>query len=167
MTKEESLYQAKLILECLEFDEYKKIPDETWSYIEDNMEYNPDIVIDPDKPLEEQDIDKQTMDFLEKVLKQIEEYKEEADQEENQVATDLSSYDKEELLQLVEKYKKQSDKVSKAKDLVLGYEDVLKQKTSEVENLKKTNRDLLDQINKCPKIIRKLFFKDFEKKLLN
>lgn len=167
MTKEESLYQAKLILECLEFEEYRKIPDETWNYIEDNMEYNPDIVIDPDKPLEDQDIDKQTMDFLEKVLKQIEEFKEEPDKEENQVATDLSSYDKDELLQLVEKYKKDSDKISKAKDLVLGYEDALKQKTSEVENLKKTNSDLLGQINKCPKIIKKLFFKDFEKKLLN
>lgn len=167
MTKEESLYQAKLILECLEFDEYRKIPDETWNYIEDNMEYNENIVIDPDKPLEEQNIDKQTMDFLEKVLKQIEEYKEEPEQEDDPKQTDYSSYDKEELLQLMEKYKKDSEKISKAKDLVLGYEDALKQKTSEVESLKKSNSDLLDQINKCPKIIRKLFFKDFEKKLLN
>lgn len=167
MTKEESLYQVKLILECLEFEEYRKIPDETWNYIEDNMEYNPDIVIDPNKPLEEQNIDKQTMDFLEKVLKQIEEYKEEPAEDYEQDESDLSSCSKDELLQLVEKYKKEGEKVSKAKQLVLNYENALKQNKNEVENLKKTNVQLLEQINKCPKIIKKLFFKDFEGKLLN
>lgn len=169
MTKEESLYQVKLILECLEFDDYRKISDETWNYIEENMEYNENITIDPNRPLEEQNIDEKSMDFLEKVIKEIENYKDEPiyEDEGSEKADNLSDYSKEELIELVERYKKQSDKVSKAKGLVLDYDAVLKKNAEEIDSLKKTNADLYKKIKKCPKLVRKLFFKELEDKLLN
>ena len=55
-TKAKSLYQVKLILECLPEEEYKLIPEETINYIEDNFEYDENIAIDPNIPLEKQNI---------------------------------------------------------------------------------------------------------------
>ena len=86
-TKAKSLYQVKLILECLPEEEYKLIPQETINYIEDNFEYDKNIAIDPNIPLEEQNIDNKTYEFLDKVLKEI-------DNKEKQksINTDVSSY---------------------------------------------------------------------------
>lgn len=168
MTKEEALYQVKLILECLDFEEYRKIPDETWDYIENNMEYNENIVIDPEMPLEKQNIDPQAKIFLKQVLKQIEEYKEEPEEEEIvDKYEEYKGYSLEELYKLVDKYKKESEKVPKAKALIKRCESAIKQNISEVEDLKKTNEELMTQINKCPKVIKFLFFRNIKRNLLS
>ena len=72
MTQNQALYQAKLILDYMPEEDYKKIPEEIIKYIYDNMEEDKNIVVNPDIPLEEQDIDEKTYDFLDKVIKKIE-----------------------------------------------------------------------------------------------
>lgn len=47
------------------------------------------------------------------------------------------------------------------------YKDTLKQKEEEIAKLKKNNLDLYNCIQRLPKIIKKLFIKDFNIKLLN
>ena len=169
MTKEESLYQVKLILESLDYEDYKKIPDETLDYIRDNMEYNENITIDPDKPLEEQAIDEKTYDFLEKIVKQIESSSRINVEDEDEISkSQYTIYDlnKDELIELVEKYERENSKISQIKDLINEYKNIMKQNVNEIEKLKKSNNELYSKINKCPKIIRKIFFKEFDNKLL-
>ena len=75
LSKEKMLYQVKLILDYLPEEEYKLIPQETIDYIEDNFEYDENIVIDPSVPLENQKIDDKTYEFLDKMIKDIEKTK--------------------------------------------------------------------------------------------
>ncbi|MBR3001964.1 MAG: hypothetical protein IKF38_00085 [Clostridia bacterium] len=164
MTKEESLYQVKLILDNLNDEDYEKIPDEIWDYIYENMEYNPNITVDEDKPLLEQDIDEKTYDFLEKLIYNIEH-----NPVQNKVDSkkeDLENYDKEELISLIKKYQTENSKISKIKDLINEYKENLSKNINEINNLKETNLKYHENIKKCPKIIRKIFFRDFEEKLL-
>lgn len=63
--------------------------------------------------------------------------------------------------------KKENSKILKAKDLISDYKDALKQKEDEIEKLKKNNQDLYNCIQGLPKIIKKLFIKDLNIKLLN
>ena len=72
MTKSEALYQVKLILDYLPEEEYKLIPKETIDYIEENFEYDENISIDPNIPLENQNIDDKAYEFLDKVIKSTE-----------------------------------------------------------------------------------------------
>ena len=58
-------------------------------------------------------------------------------------------------------------KIPKAKDLLFDYKEALKQKEDEIEKLKKSNQYLYNCIQGLPKIIKKLFIKDFNIKLLN
>ena len=67
LTKSKSLYQVKLIIDCLPKDEYKLIPQETIDYLEKNLEYDEKIVIHPDIPLDDQNIDDKAYDMLEKI----------------------------------------------------------------------------------------------------
>ena len=62
--KAKALYQVKLILDYLPEEEYKLIPKETIDYIEDNFEYDQNIVIDPNIPLEQQKIDDKAYEML-------------------------------------------------------------------------------------------------------
>ena len=71
------------------------------------------------------------------------------------------------LKNLVEMLKKENSKILKAKDLISDYKDALKQKEDEIEKLKKNNQDLYNCIQGLPKIIKKLFIKDLNIKLLN
>ena len=71
------------------------------------------------------------------------------------------------LKNLVETLKKENSKIPKAKDLLSDYKNALKQKEDEIEKLKKNNQDLYNCIQGLPKIIKKLFIKDFNIKLLN
>ena len=107
MTKEKSLYQVKLILDCLPEEEYSKISEETIKYIEENMEYSDDIKINPDIPLENQKIDDKTYDFLEKIVKDIESPKNKKmeNTEENTEENLLNGLDRKKLIELLEKYK--------------------------------------------------------------
>ena len=69
MTKEESLYQVKLILDNIPDYEYEKIPKDILIYIDKNMEYNESVTINTSIPLENQDIDEKTYVFLNKIIK--------------------------------------------------------------------------------------------------
>ena len=71
------------------------------------------------------------------------------------------------LKNLVEILKKENSKIPKAKDLLSEYKEALKQKEDEIEKLKKNNQDLYNCIQGLPKIIKKLFIKNFNIKLLN
>ena len=72
MTQNQALYQVKLILDYMPDEDYDKIPEKTIQYIYENMEEDENIKINPEIPLEEQDIDEKTYNFLEKIIMQIE-----------------------------------------------------------------------------------------------
>lgn len=166
MTKEESLYQVKLIIDYLPENEYEKIPKETIAYIEENMQYNENITINPLIPLESQDIDEQTYSFLEKLIPEIEKTPQSADTDTKEI--DLySSMDVNELKKLLNKYKEENSKLPKAKELLEKYKKELDSKNLEIKELKKTNQILYDNIQKCPKIFRKILFRNLNNKFLN
>ena len=74
LSKSKALYQVKLILDYLPEEEYKLIPQETIDYIEDNFEYDENITINPDIPLERQKIDDKAYELLDKIINQAESY---------------------------------------------------------------------------------------------
>lgn len=180
VTKEKALYQVKLILDYLPKDEYKLIPQETIDYIEDNFEYDENITIDPKIPLDKQKIDDKAYDMLEKIIKQTKEHSNnrfnnanssnEINEYIESVKKSNEVYDAKieniRLNNIIELLKKENDKLPKAKELLEEYKEILKQKDIEIEKLKANNQELHDCINKIPKIIRKLFIKDFDVKLL-
>lgn len=177
ITKAKSLYQVKLILDYLPEEEYKLIPKETIDYIEENFEYDENIFIDPNIPLEEQNIDEKAYDLLEKIVKQtktmysneiskqkrrfseVDEYIEEVKQSNKNYDIRIENI---RLNNLVEILKKENRKITKAKELLEEYQDILKQKVIEIENLKRNNQELYKKIQKLPKIIRKIFIKDID-----
>lgn len=200
MTKEKALYQVKLIIDNLSEEEYNLIPKDIIKDIEDNMEVDESITINPEIPLEEQDIDDKTYDILENMLNridpniladaelEIEEDKNETNRESNTIdyGTEYSNeenssdvlgqinlgrnYVEEEnikLKQLNEVLQKENSKIGQIKELVIGYKNELAKKNKEVEDLKAKNAELYNSINKCPWIVKKMYFKDFEKKLLS
>lgn len=179
LSKAKALYQVKLILDYLPEEEYKLIPKETIDYIEDNFEYDENFSIDPKTPLEKQKIDDKAYEMLDKIVKSAEITKKENKSIKN---AEMDSYLKKvresnqnynarienvRLKNLVEMLKKENSKIPKAKDLLSDYKDALKQKEDEIEKLKKNNQDLYNCIQRLPKIIKKLFIKDFNIKLLN
>ena len=86
LSKPQYLYQTKLIIDCFPKEDYESIPKETLKYIEDNMQVDSNIVINPDISLEEQDIDPQTWQLLQKIADDVsdrefyEEYKKDVDE---------------------------------------------------------------------------------------
>lgn len=179
VSKAKALYQVKLILDYLPEEEYKLIPKETIEYIEDNFEYDENFSIDPNIPLEKQKIDDKAFEMLDKIVKSAEMTKKENKSIKND---EMVSYLKDiresnrnynarieniRLKNLVEILKKENSKIPKAKDLLSDYKDALKQKEDEIEKLKKNNQDLYNCIQGLPKIIKKLFIKDLNIKLLN
>ena len=179
VTKSKALYQVKLVLDYLPEEEYKLIPQETIDYIEENFEYDEKFTIDPKIPLEKQKIDNKAYDFLEKIVKQtdsnkiftkqnnsseINEYIKKVKESNNNYDTKIENI---RLNNLVELLKKENNKIPKAKELLEEYKEALKQKDNEIEKLKRNNQELYECIQKLPKIIRKIFIKDFDTKLLN
>ena len=179
LSKAKALYQVKLILDYLPEEEYKLIPKETIEYIENNFEYDENFSINPNIPLEKQKIDDKAYEILDKIVKATEVTKNENKlhdkakmnayiqevKESNQNYNDR--IEKIRLKNLVEMLKKENSKILKAKDLISDYKDALKQKEDEIEKLKKNNQDLYNCIQGLPKIIKKLFIKDLNIKLLN
>jgi len=165
MTKEESLYQVKLILDCLSDEEYFKIPGDVITYIEQNMKYSDEISINPDIPLEKQNIDEKTYDFLEKIIKEIN-----INETNNSIKKNENSFkdlEKNELIEILNKYVEENKKIPKAKELIKEYTLAIEEKNKQIENLKSANQELYTSIRKCPKLIRRLFFKNFSDYLLN
>ena len=167
MTKEKAFYQAKLIIDNLDEKEKMLIPQEFIDYVEENMEYDPSIVIYADVPLEQQKIDDKTYDILEEMLSKIDKKKIKEIEEQNQHDY---YYLKNENMKLKQQYQKQkfdNEKIIKIKDLVQDYKTELNKKTQEIERLKKINDDLYKNIKSTPWIIRKLYFKKIDNLLLN
>lgn len=71
-----------------------------------------------------------------------------------------------ELKNSVEFLEKENSKISKAKDLLEDYKNLIAQKDIEIERLKKTNFELHQKILRIPRIIRKVFIKDTDIKQL-
>lgn len=158
VTKSKALYQVKLILDYLPEEEYKLIPQETIDYIEENFEYDEEFIIDPKKSLEKQKIDDKAYDVLEKIIKQIKNtYSNKSFDKYN------NSFEKDKIIKinnLIEYIRKENNKMSKAKELLEEYKEVLNEKDNEIEKLRKNNQELNECIQKIPKFIRKLFLKD-------
>ena len=64
LSKPQYLYQAKLIIDCFPEEDYNSIPKKTLKYIEDNMQEDPNIKINPEIPLEEQECGSTNMGFF-------------------------------------------------------------------------------------------------------
>lgn len=177
LPKSKVLYQVKLILDCLPEDEYKLISPETINYINDNFEYDANISIDPNIPLENQKIDDKTYEMLDKIVKSTETIKKDNKGiNQSEMGSDLddgveANYNLREenirLEKLVEMLEKENSKIPKAKDLISEYKEALKQREDEIEKLKKDNQDLYNCIQRLPKIIKKIFIKDLNIKSLN
>lgn len=167
LSKAKALYQVKLILDYLPEEEYKLIPKETIDYIEENFEYDENVSIDPHIPLEKQRIDDKAYEVLDKIIKSIETTEKDKLKQESQ---ELNYDERNEIIRLnnlVEMLKKENSKIPEIKDLLLEYKDALKQKDNEIKRLKKNNQDLYNCIQGLPKIVKKLFIKDLNIKLLN
>ncbi len=176
LSKAKALYQVKLILDYLPQEEYDLIPQKTIDYIEENFEYDENITINPDIPLENQNIDDKTYDLLDKIINQAEKYTK------KQESTEIDEYIKSvkesnanfensieniRLKKLVEVLQKENSKIPKAKDLLQNYKDELSEKNDEIQKLQKDNENLVIMIKKIPKFIRKIFIKESNIKLLN
>lgn len=175
LTNEKVLYQVKLILDYLPEEEYRLIPQEEIDYIEKNFEYDKDIVINPNIPLENQKIDDKAYEILEKIIKKAEANKKLNTQEIVQhgdiVKESNGKIDIEKenirLKNIIETLEKENSKIPKIKELLEEYKEALKQKDNEIEKLKINNQGLYESIQKLPKIIRRIFIKHFDTKLLN
>ncbi len=167
MTKEKALYQAKLILENLPTEEYDLIPKDIVNYIEENMEYDDNIIINPNESLENQNIDNKTYDILEDILKKIDLTQIEDIKVEEQDDYDSIKNENIKLKDLTESLKKENAKILQIKDLVNNYKNELNKKNIEIEKLKAQNQDMYNCIKNTPWIVRKVFFKGYERKLLN
>jgi len=159
MTKEKAFYQVKLILDNLNEEEYNLIPKEDIEYINENMEISEDIIIDTSKPLEEQDIDDKACEYLEKILNKIE--------KNQQICKEYEGFSRLNLITEINKYKNEAGKNNEIRKLLEDYKNLVNKKNEEIEKVKENNKLLYDSIQKCPKLIRKIYFKDFELKLLN
>ena len=172
------LYQVKLILDYLPEEEYKLISQEMIDYIEDYYEYDENFSIDPEIPLEKQKIDDKAFEMLDKIVRSAEITKKENKSIKN---AEIDSYLKEiresnqnynarieniRLKNLVEILKKENSKISKAKNLFSEYKDAMREKDNEIEKLRRNNQDLYNCIQGLPKIIKKLFIKNTDIKLL-
>ena len=176
LTKCKSLYQVKLILDCLPEEEYNLIPEETINYIEDNFEYDENIYIDPTIALESQKIDDKTYEFLDKILKDIEktkktESKDNIEEYVVKVKEENENFNNKieiiRLNELIEKMKKENSKIPKAKLLIEEYKQALNQKNEEIKKIKQYNQKLEENIKKIPKILRNIFIRKEDIKLLN
>lgn len=171
MTKGQAFYQAKLIIDGLSEEEYNLIPKDFIDYVNENMEYDESITVDQSLPLEEQPIDDKTYDILEDMLNRIDKNAINEIESKEGIVEGSDEFDslKSENLQLKEliaRLKQENSKIVQIKDLVQEYKDELNKKSQEMEELKAQNQALFNSIQKAPKLVRKLYFKDFESKLL-
>ena len=177
LTKEQYLYQAKLIIDCFPKEEYEQIPQGILEYIEENMKEDPNIVINPNVSLEEQDIDPQTLKLLKNIINIVdennfyEEYKKELNEYlENVIEQNRwfeARIDNINLNKNISKLEVENEKIPQAKELVYGYKKVIENKDKEIEELKNECNSLKEMLNKIPKFIKTLFLRNKKVKLLN
>ena len=176
LSKPQYLYQAKLVIDQFPEEDYNLIPVKTLKYINENMQEDPNIKIDPSIPLEDQDLDSQTWEFLEKMANEIgdnqfyEEYKDEADDcfkffvEQNEGYMAIAENKK--LNDEISGLKAENGKIPQAKELVIAYKKLMQEKEEEIKNLKMKNNSLEEQLNKIPKFIRLIFLRNKNLKTL-
>ena len=177
LTKEQYLYQAKLIIDCFQKEEYEQIPQGILEYIEENMKEDPNIVINPNVSLEEQDIDPQTLKLLKNIINIVdennfyEEYKKELNEYLENVIEQNRGFeariDNINLNKNISKLEVENEKIPQAKELVYGYKKVIENKDKEIEELKNECNSLKEMLNKIPKFIKTLFLRNKKVKLLN
>lgn len=169
LTKEKSLYQVKLILDYLPKEEYKLIPQDLIDYVEENFEYDENITIDPSIPLEKQKLDDKTYDFLEKMMKKVERNKAKYSKDELDAYVQKAKLENEKfdaklevihLKEIIENYKKENDKLPKAKELIKEYQELIESKDKEIEALKEENKKYCEYIEKIPRFVKKVFLKE-------
>lgn len=156
MTKEKVLYQVKLILDNLNEEEYKRIRKEDLDYIYNHMEYDENITIDTSLSFDELDLDPVTYDVLERIITNAQVSEEKSNEE----SIDNNTSKIENNVEI------QNQKVEELKKLVVDYKSLVDNKDEEIKRLSENNAQLYNSIKKCPFLIRKIFFKDFEQKLL-
>lgn len=169
LTKEKMLYQVKLILDYLPDKEYKLIPKETINYIEENYEYDENIKIDPNIPLENQNIDDESYKYLEKIINEAEKNQKEFKKDElEDYIKNVKECNKDfetnveniRLKELVELLKQENEKIPKVKKLVEEYKNALEEKNEKIQMLEKNNEYLREIINRIPKFIKRIFIKE-------
>ena len=158
MTKEKALYQVKLVLDNLEEEDYNKLRKEDLEYIYKNMEYDENIKINPNVPFEQLNLDEKSYKLLEVLISNAEISSSNVNKE--KMSTNLE-YNK-----LLEKFNLAVNKNKEMEKIILDYNKLLESKDEELKNIKEDNKNLYCSIQKCPFLIRKIFFKDFESKLL-
>lgn len=141
ITEEQALYQTKLVLDCLPIEEYILIPRKIIKFIESNMSVDESIKLDPDKEIEEQNLDEKTIGFLDMIMKAID--------VEIQIRNEENGGNA----------KEANDKLIQAKAIMEDYKNLMDSKQKELEALKTTNNYLNDSLNKIPKFIKRLFIK--------
>lgn len=153
MNEKKTLYQVYLILQSLPEEEYNLISKDDLEYIRDNMEIDDNFYIDATIPLENQNINNKTYDYLESLINKTNLNKQ-IDQEIN-------------FKNIIHSLKRRNEPSLKMLNSFENYQKSLLQKDSEIEELKQNNELLLNSINKLPPIIRKIFFKELNSKMLN
>lgn len=177
LSKPQYLYQAKLIIDCFPKEDYALIPKETIKYIEANMKADSNIVINPQISLEEQDIDPQTWEFLQNIADDIsnrefyKEYKNDIAEYLNIVNEQNESFktkvDNINLSKDITILEKETQKITKAKELIYGYQQVIANKDEKIKNLEQECISLKEMLNKFPKFIKVLFLRNKKVKLLS
>ena len=166
LSKPQYLYQAKLIIDCFPKKDYDSIPKETLKYIEDNMKVDSNIVINPEISLEEQDIDPQTWEFLQKIADDVSDrefYLKLANEQNEGYKARVDNIN---LNKDVSKLQKENQKLPKAKELIYGYQKVISNKDEEIKKLEQECNSLKEMLNRIPKFIRMLFLRNKKVKLL-
>lgn len=158
MTREKSLYQTKLIIDCLPKEEYDLIPQDIIEYLEKNMQYDETIKIDSNIELGNQNIDEKTYEMLDKILKRINIKPNVENSQDNQLT------EKEQIISLqniISNLTKENAKIGEAKNLILEYRkqlSVLNEKCNYLE----------EALNSIPSFIKIIFIKkDKHKRLGN
>lgn len=175
LKKAKALYQVKLILDYLPKEEYELIPQEIIDYIEDNFEYDENITINPNIPLENQNIDDKAYEMLDEIINKAETNKKKNNESAikeyvSKIKESNEEYDAKieniKLKNIVELLRKENSKIPKAKELLEEYKKLIEQKDKEILKLKENNEYLYECIQKLPKIVRKIFIKESTIKLL-
>ena len=155
MTKEQSLYQTKLIIECLPEEDYNLIPKDIIEYIDTNMQYDETIKIDYNIDLEQQNVDEKTYEMLDKILKRITVNSKQGNIE------NLGTIENDEIISLkniIANLERENAKIDEAKKLILGYKE-------ELSKLNQKCSYLEESLNSIPKFIKMIFVKDKYKRL--
>ena len=159
MTKEKALYQVKLVLDNLNEEDYNLIRKEDLDYVYNNMEYDENIKIDTNLPFEKLNLDPKAYDVLERIISNAEIIQNQNISNEN-IETDTK------YVELEKKYELQINKNEEMKKMIIEYKELVDKKDEELNRQSENNMQLYNSIKKCPYLIRKIFFREFEKKLL-